>query len=32
MENINTNIQPLTIAYLTCRKEPKIEWFFYSLK
>lgn len=23
--------KPITIAYFTCRKEPKIEWFFYSL-
>ena len=22
---------PLTIAYFTCRYEPKIEWFFTSL-
>lgn len=22
---------PLTIAYFTCRQDPKIEWFFYSL-
>lgn len=41
--NINNQIQPLvvavseqfdtpfTIAYFTCRKDPKIEWFFRSL-
>lgn len=23
--------KPLTIAYFTCRLDPKIEWFFYSL-
>ena len=31
MENINAITNSITIAYLTCRKDPKIEWFFYSL-
>ena len=25
------NVEPLTIAYFTCRNDPKIEWFFRSL-
>jgi len=25
------NTKPLTIAYFTCRNDPKIEWFFRSL-
>lgn len=29
--NIRTVDIPFTIAYFTCRKDPKIEWFFRSL-